>query len=74
MNDIIKKLNMENRDEVVRFLKSMWSERPMHCPLCGGKLDYFHKKAKKSNSKWICKNCNKSYDPVFDSCERVKSP
>ena len=50
MNDIIKKLNMENRDEVVRFLKSMWLERPMHCPLCGGGLDYFHKKAKKSNS------------------------
>ena len=50
MNDIIKELNMDNRDEVVRFLKSMWSERPMHCPLCGGELDYFHKKAKKSNS------------------------
>ena len=64
MNDIIKKLNMENRDEVVRFLKSMWLERPMHCPLCGGGLDYFHKKAKKSNSKWICKNCNKMYDAI----------
>lgn len=46
--DILKKLKMEIRDEAVVFLKSLWNELPKPCPLCGGKLDFLHKKAKKS--------------------------
>ncbi|KIR03843.1 hypothetical protein P261_02658 [Lachnospiraceae bacterium TWA4] len=29
-----------------------------------GKLDYFHKKAKKSNSDWICTECGKRYETI----------
>ena len=55
---------MDDRDDVVRFLKSLWSEEPQDCPLCGGKLDFFHKKAKKSNSDWICTNCGFRFDAI----------
>ena len=43
--DILNKLKMNSRDEVVGFLESLWAEKPQPCPLCGGKLDFFHKKA-----------------------------
>ena len=62
--DIIAELKMNNRDEVVIFLKSLWRENPQPCPLCGGKLDYFHKKAKKSNCDWICTVCGERYDTI----------
>ena len=45
--DIIKELNMASREEVVVFLKSLWVEKPLPCPQCGGKLDYLPQKAKK---------------------------
>ncbi|WP_024469892.1 hypothetical protein [Treponema pedis] len=64
MDDITKKLNMGNREELVAFLKSMWSETPKPCTLCGGKLDYFHKKAKKSNSDWVCIDCKTRFDAI----------
>ena len=63
-NDIIKKLNMRSREELVAFLKSMWSETPKPCPLCGGELDNLHKKAKKSNSDWICIECKTHFDAI----------
>ena len=44
--DLLNKLKMNSRDEVVSFLKSLWSENAQPCPLCGGKLDFLHKKAK----------------------------
>ena len=44
-NDILKELHLETRDEAVRFLKSLWAEEPQPCPLCGGMLDYMHKKS-----------------------------
>ena len=53
-NEIYQHLNMNDRDEVVGFLKSLWLEKPQDCPLCNGKLNYLHKKAKKSNNDWIC--------------------
>lgn len=62
--DILIKLKMESRDEVVKFLKSLWSETPQSCPLCGGKLDFLHKKAKKSNSDWICTVCSERFDAI----------
>lgn len=62
--NIFKELNMKTREEVVIFLKSLWSEKPLSCPLCNGKLDYMHKKAKKSNSNWQCTDCGKIYKAV----------
>ena len=63
-NDILKELHLETRDEAVRFLKSLWAEEPQPCPLCGGMLDYMHKKAKKSNSNWKCTSCGKGYKAI----------
>lgn len=64
MSDIYKELNMVNRDEAVIFLKSLLCEIPQSCPICGGKLDFLHKKAKKSNCDWICTECGKRYDVI----------
>ena len=33
--DILNKLKMDSREEAVSFLKSLWSEKPQPCPLCG---------------------------------------
>ena len=62
--DILAKFKMNSREEAVKFLKSMWTEVPQPCPLCSGKLDYFHKKAKKSNCHWICAVCKERYDTI----------
>ena len=62
--DILKKLKMENRDEAVVFLKSLWNESPQPCPLCEGRIDFLHKKAKKSNSDWVCTVCGQRYDAI----------
>ena len=62
--DLLNKLKMNSRDEVVIFLKSLWTETPQLCPLCGGKLDFLHKKAKKSNCDWICTVCGERYDTI----------
>ena len=62
--DVLKKLKMDSRDDAVRFLKSLWLEAPLPCPLCGEKLDFLHKKAKKSNSNWICTGCGERFDAV----------
>ena len=64
MSDIYQELNMANRDEAVIFLKSLICENPQPCPICGGKLDFLHKKAKKSNCDWICTECGKRYDAI----------
>ena len=61
---ILKKLKMESRDEAVIFLKSLWNEKSQPCPLCGGRLDFLHKKAKKSNCDWICTVCGERYDTI----------
>ena len=62
--DILNKLKMDSRDEAVSFLKSLWNEEPQPCPLCEGKLDFLHKKAKKSNCDWICTVCGERYDTI----------
>lgn len=62
--DVLEKYQMDSRDDAVRFLKSLWNETPEPCPLCEGKLDFLHKKAKKSNCDWICTNCGESYDTI----------
>lgn len=60
--DILTKYKMNSRDEVVKFLKNLWNETPQPCPLCNRKLDFLHKKAKKSNSHWVCTECGERYD------------
>ena len=46
--EVLIKYKMNSRDEVVSFLKSLWNEKPQSCPLCDGRLDFLHKKAKYS--------------------------
>ena len=62
--EVLTKYNMTARAEAVAFLKSMWSEDPNPCPLCGGKLDFLHKKAKKSNCDWRCTACGERFDTI----------
>lgn len=62
--EILAKYKMNTRDEAVKFLKSLWNETPQPCPLCSGRIDYFHKKAKKSNCDWICTVCGERYDTI----------
>ena len=62
--DILKKLKMESREEAVIFIKSLWNESPQSCPICGGRMDFLHKKAKKSNCDWICTICSERYDTI----------
>lgn len=62
--DILKKLKMESREEAVIFIKSLWNESPQSCPICGGRMDFLHKKAKKSNCDWVCTVCGERYDTI----------
>lgn len=62
--EVLIKYKMNSRDEVVSFLKSLWNEKPQSCPLCDGRLDFLHKKAKKSNCDWVCTACNERYDTI----------
>lgn len=62
--DVIQRYKAKDRNDVIRFLKSMWSDNPQACPMCKGKLDYLHKKAKKSNCDWICTSCGERFDTI----------
>ena len=62
--DVLNRLKMNSREEVIRFLKSMWNEEPQPCPYCGGKLNLLHKKAKKDTSDWICTECGRRFDAI----------
>ena len=62
--DVLEKYKMNSRAEAVAFLKSLWNEAPQPCPLCNGKLDFLHKKAKKNNRDWKCTGCGERYDAI----------
>ncbi len=62
--DVLKKLNMNSREEAVVFLKRLWSEQQTPCPKCGATLDFLHKKAKKSNCDWKCFSCDTIYRTI----------
>lgn len=62
--DVLVKLKMNSREDAVIFLKNLWGETPGPCPLCGGKLEHLHKKAKKSNCDWVCAACDTRFDTI----------
>lgn len=60
----LKELKMESRNEVIRFLKKLWNHEKTNCPICGRELELLHKKAKKSDCDWQCKQCNKIFKTI----------
>lgn len=60
----LNELNFKNRNEAVAFLKALWGNQKTSCPLCGHELEWLHKKAKKSNCDWQCKNCDKIFKTI----------
>ncbi len=61
---VLKELQMNDRNEVVIFLKHLWAEEPTPCPKCGNTLEHLHKKAKKSNCDWKCSKCSSVYKTI----------
>ena len=55
----LKELNMKSRAEVLIFLKKLWNNEEVNCPLCDNKLELLHSKSKKDNCDYQCKTCNK---------------
>jgi transposase-like protein len=60
----LKELNMSSRKEAVQFLKKLWNEEKVNCPICGNELELLHRKAKKNNCDWQCRNCNKTFKTI----------
>jgi len=55
----------KTRDEEVAFLKKLWTNQGVTCPKCGlSELTYLHKKAKKSNTEWLCPSCGEIYRTI----------
>lgn len=61
---VLKELKMNSRNEVLSFLKKLWNHERTNCPLCGCELELLHKKAKKSDCDWQCKQCNKTFKTI----------
>ncbi|WP_019680007.1 hypothetical protein [Ruminococcus flavefaciens] len=55
----LEELKMNSRSEMLTFLKKLWKGEGAPCPLCGSDLELLHKKAKKSDCDWQCRNCGK---------------
>lgn len=60
----LKELGFKSRNEAIVFLKRLWRQEKTACPICGNELDTLHKKAKKSDCDWQCKNCDKTYKTI----------
>lgn len=55
----------DSREEEVRFMKSLWQEKPVLCPKCKkAELVLLHKKAKKSACDWKCPACGEIYRTI----------
>ncbi len=52
-------LKMYSRNDVLAFLKKLWNGNGAPCPVCGNSLELLHKKAKKSDCDWKCRQCGK---------------
>ena len=57
----LKDLGFSTRGEAVSFLKKLWNQERVTCPICGCELELLHKKAKKDDCDWQCRNCNKAF-------------
>ncbi len=64
MDEIINYFKINKREDAIKFLNSLWLGEPQICPLCSGSLEHFHKKAKKSNTDWICSKCKKKFETI----------
>ena len=61
---VLKELGFNNRAEAMTFLKKLWKQEQVDCPICGAELEILHKKAKKNDCDWQCKNCDKTYKTI----------
>ena len=62
---LLRELGFKTRNETLAFLKRLWRQEKAACPICGNELELLHKKAKKSDCDWQCKNCNKTYKTMY---------
>ena len=60
----LQELKMNSRGEVLAFLKNLWKEEKVDCPMCGEPLELLHKKAKKDDCDWQCKKCDKIFRTI----------
>lgn len=60
----LTELGFKSRAEALIFLKKIWAQEKTACPICGAELALLHKKAKKSDCDWQCKNCGKIYKTI----------
>ena len=61
---MLKELKMNSRSEVLAFLKKLWNEEKVNCPMCGEALELLHKKAKKDDCDWQCRHCDKAFKTI----------
>ena len=55
----------QNRDEEVALIKALLTGRETECPKCKkAHLEHFHKKAKKSNTDYVCPLCKERYQVI----------
>ena len=62
---LLEELGFKNRTDAIAFLKKLWKQEKAVCPICGTELELLHKKAKKSDCDWQCKNCAKTYKTMY---------
>ncbi len=60
----LNELGFKTRREALSFLMSLWRQDKVKCPICGKDLELLHKKAKKNDCDWQCRNCNKTYKTI----------
>lgn len=61
---LLKELGFNTRYEAIQFLKRLWNQENVGCPICGSKLELLHKKAKMSDCDWRCNNCDKAFKTI----------
>ena len=61
---LLSELGFKTRNEALAFLKRLWRQEKAECPICSNELELLHKKAKKSDCDWQCKNCEKTYKTI----------
>ena len=62
---LLRELGFKTRNEALTFLRILWRQEKVSCLIFGNELELLHKKAKKSDCDWQCKNCNKTYKTMY---------